>query len=117
MPRVIDTTTIAALAELLERFQDLAFGVIGSESAEVTSVNASTESVHLVEADLNRKGLALLNNSTGYAYVTFSDESSVSLFTLRMAPGSFWTMDPPIYKGVVSCIWTNTNGNMMVTKL
>ena len=88
-----------------------------ADTATLNLVPGSDVSVELVAANAVRKGLILYNNSRSAAFVTYGDTSSSLLYTHRVAPGGFWSMNFPIYRGVISCVWDVADGGMMVTEL
>lgn len=86
-------------------------------SANLTAVPASVSSVVLLAANPAREGVIFFNNSDSICYLAFADESMNELFTELLEGGATYSMDAPIYQGVISGIWVTATGQMQVTEL
>lgn len=88
-----------------------------SSAATLSAVASSVTSVSLLSSNASRKGLILFNDSNSVCYVAFAGTASSTAFTVKMAAGAFYEMPIPVYRGAVSAIWSNANGNMRITEL
>jgi hypothetical protein len=85
-------------------------------SSTLTVVAASTSSVQVLAANGLRQGAIIYNNSSSVCYLAFASSASSGLFTEFLEPGSTFSMDPPIYQGVISAIWASAIGQLQVTE-
>jgi hypothetical protein len=90
---------------------------ISASRAALSSVAASTSSQAAFSARPARKGMVLVNDSAANAYVAFAASATTSAYTLKMAAGSTWIMEAPVYSGQGSVIYDAANGALKVTDL
>lgn len=83
----------------------------------LSNVASSATSVTVVAANASRKGLLIYNDSTKRVYLKFGATASSTSFSVPLEPGSLYTMDPPIYPGIIDGIWTAANGFARVTEM
>lgn len=88
-----------------------------SDTATLTAVSASTSSVQLLASNTNRRGAIFYNNSSSACWVAFASSASNSIFTEYLESGSTYSMDSPVYLGVISAIWQSATGSMQITEL
>ena len=81
-----------------------------------SSVNSGTVSGTILASNTNRNGLLLFNDSTAAFYFNFGTVASTSNYSLKMESGSYYEMNQPIYKGVITGLWSAVNGSLKVTE-
>lgn len=86
-------------------------------SAALSNATNSNSTFTVIAANASRKGLIIHNDSTTTCFYAFAATSSNTAFTLRLTNQSSYSMQPPIYTGVVSAICNATNGASRVTEL
>jgi hypothetical protein len=85
-------------------------------NGSITDVNASnTQAVTLLEANVNRKKLIVINNSTATMYLAFGEVASSTNHTIAIAnDGDGYELEN--FTGIVSAIWTAATGKARVTE-
>jgi hypothetical protein len=80
-----------------------------------SSVPSSTTTQILAAANTNRRSLTIFNNSTAILYVCFSETATQARAKVPIGAGGFYEMPTGVvYTGIVSGIWTDTNGNASI---
>lgn len=88
------------------------------QSAAVTSIVAATTAVTLSAADPDRQGVIIYNNSNAVLYCKFGSGASSSSFTVAIPSNSLFDFTPLVtYKGIISGVWSTSNGNAQVTEV
>lgn len=87
-----------------------------SSTSTPTSVNSSTSSVTILEANVARKGGTIWNRSTADLYIDFDSAASTTDFLARLSAGGYYEI-PFNYTGVISGIWSAANGSALVREL
>ena len=85
-------------------------------TATLSRVTAATSSKQVLAANPDRHGFICYNNSTAVCYLAFADTATNTLFTEQLEPGSTYSMDLPVYTGVISAVWESSNGALQVTE-
>ena len=86
--------------------------------ADVTSVGDEIASTTLLAANADRRGFILFNDSTAICYVKFGVTASTSSFTVRLTPSAVYVSDFPVYRGLVTGIWSaDSGGSMRITEV
>lgn len=86
----------------------------------MAQIPASATAVTLMAANGNRKMGIVHNNSTDILYVKLGPDASLTDYAYRLV--SMATLELPIhddgkvYNGIVTGIWSGTNGNAYVTE-
>lgn len=88
-----------------------------SATSVVTRVNSSITNIILVTANANRKGLLFYNDSTANQFIKLGTPASMTDFSVRITPRSFYEVAAPIYVGRIDVISSSTNGAIQVTEL
>jgi hypothetical protein len=89
-----------------------------SETATVTSVASSATNVKLLDANPDRKGLVVFNDSTQVLRIKYGVTASATSFTIKLAAGDVWTMPlAPVFIGQIDGIWESANGNARISEL
>jgi hypothetical protein len=88
-----------------------------ASTSTLANVSGATSSTTLRAANTSRLGLAVFNDSTASLYIALAATASATAFTVFLAPGAYWVMDPPIYTGLVTGVWTAAAGTARVTEL
>jgi hypothetical protein len=88
-------------------------GALISSTAAPTTVAAVTASAVILAANPDRKGASIRNNSTGTLSLEFGATAVAATAAIKLAAGALYEV-PYDYVGVISGIWTNTNGNALV---
>ncbi len=87
-------------------------------AATVASVAPSTLAQTLKVANTARRGLLVENDSSQKLRVQYGAGASLILFTVSLAPGSYWEMPSPMFTGLVSVIWdAAATGRAVVTEV
>lgn len=109
----IDTTLQA------QQVSVVAGGGGGSSPATgaTTSTAATTSAATLKAANTGRKGLTVYNDSSDTLYVLLGAGTvSTTVFTVQMASETYYEV-PFGFAGVVTGIWSGTNGAARVTEI
>ncbi len=89
--------------------------------ATVTSVPASLTEVTIVDdnegSDDVRRGVHIYNDSTADLYIKFGTGVSTDSFTVKLTGGTFFESAQPLYRGIVTGIWSDAVGSAKVTKV
>ena len=88
-----------------------------ADSASVTAVSSSASNVRLLDANASRRMACIYNNSTADLYVKFGEVASQNSFTKKLATGGYLEMPSPCYTGIIEGIWSEANGNAMITEI
>ena len=86
-------------------------------TATLANVSASVTSVTLRASAATRRGLMIVNESAADLYVKFGATASLTSYTVKMGPGSYYELPSPPYTGVVDGIWSAASGTARVTEL
>ena len=88
-----------------------------AQTATLTSPAASASSAVLLTATNSRRGVIIYNDGSTILYVAFAGTASTSAYTVQIAAGASWALDPSSgYGGVISGIWAGSpTGNARVT--
>jgi hypothetical protein len=91
---------------------------ISSSAAETYSIDDQATSTTLLDANANRKGWAVYNDSTSTCYVKFGATASSTSFTVELIPDAYYEqMGHGVYTGRVDAIWaSNASGAARVTE-
>ncbi|MFN6571176.1 hypothetical protein [Dendronalium sp. ChiSLP03b] len=87
-----------------------------SGTSTPTTVPASITSVTVLDANSNRQGATIWNESTANLYIEFGATATTSAFTAKLSAGGYFEV-PLHYTGVISGIWSAANGNALVREL
>lgn len=82
----------------------------------LNNVAGSASSVTLLAENNSRINASIYNDSSSLLYVKLGSTASISSFTIRLLPYSYWEI-PESYTGVVDGIWANANGYARVDEL
>ena len=92
---------------------------VAASTATLANVAAATSSTTLQASNANRLGLRIFNDSTDTVYVKFGSAASATSFTYRLGAGE--AVELPVagsrYTGIVTGLWTGTNGSARMTEL
>lgn len=88
-----------------------------SSSADVDNLASSASSQTMRDANTDRKGLIIFNDSTAILYVKFGATASTTDFTFRLTPQGVYEMRAPIYTGRIDIIHASENGTVRNTEL
>jgi len=91
---------------------------ISSSAAETYSVDDQATNATLLDANANRKGWAVYNDSTQKCYLKFGATASSTSFTVELIPDAYYEqMGHGVYTGRVDAIWAaNGSGAARVTE-
>jgi len=86
-------------------------------NATITRVASSASSVMLADANRNRRGLTIYNESTANLYVKCNATATTTDYTVKVLPGGYVNFrGNPIYVGRIDGIWSAANGAAQVTE-
>lgn len=89
-----------------------------SANPTLTNVSDSNLNQTLLEANPDRRGVILHNNSTEILYLKYGDTASSTSYTYKINPNAHWEMPFPIYTGRIDGIWaSNGTGAARITEL
>lgn len=90
----------------------------GPDTSSVTSVAASAASVTLLALNADRRGATIFNDSAvANLFLKLGATASLTSFTVKMGPNSFYELTFPTYTGVIDGIWDVAVGSARVTEL
>ena len=123
----VDATTGAAMPVLGEAGAIRVTGNLVVQDPEaslpnaiVSMVTATTDSVLLSAANLNRKQLSIYNSATTDLYLKFAATAALGSFTIRIPPSGYFelTTTNGVYTGPIAGIWrTTTQGSASITEV
>ena len=87
-----------------------------STAANQTSIPASLSNITLLSSNSTRMGATVYNSSSGFLYLILGATASATSFTVPINPGGYYET-PFNYSGIISGIWSNTDGYAMITEL
>jgi hypothetical protein len=88
-----------------------------SATGTLSNIASSATVVTLLALNVARKGVMIFNDSTAQLYVAFAAAASLTNFSIKVAPGGTYVMDPyPIYAGIITGIWDGANGNARMSE-
>lgn len=91
-------------------------GGVVSSLTSLTSVTSSATSVLVLNGNAQRKGAAVMNDSTQILYLKLSPgTASTTSYTVKMAAASYYEL-PYGYVGEINGIWVSANGFAYVTE-
>jgi hypothetical protein len=81
----------------------------------IASAAASTV---LAPANPFRRGLTVFNESTATLFLALAPAASLTVYTVQVVAGAYYELQGmPLYRGIVSGIWSAANGAALVTEL
>lgn len=86
-------------------------------TATITSVSASTSSVLLLAANVNRRQIFMINESSSICRIAFGTTASSTVYTIIFLANQSIVLDFPAYDGVINGIWDIAVGNMRITEV
>lgn len=87
------------------------------KQVRTTTVAISTTSVQFLDADANRKGAVIFNDSARSLYLTFGPTASVTGPTKIIGPYAEWHLPgPAVWCGELSGIRESGSGSLVVTE-
>lgn len=88
-----------------------------STTGAKTNVASSASSVTILASNASRLGMTVYNDSTQVLYLDLTGgTASSSSYSVQLAAGAFYVLDPPFYTGLITGIWASANGNARVTE-
>jgi len=84
--------------------------------ATITSVSATTTSITLLAANVNRRGAFVYNDSTAILYVNFGQTASSTQFAVQVNSETLYEMPHPAFTGELRGAWDATNGSARITE-
>ncbi len=86
-----------------------------SSSANITTVQASTESIQVLPENNSRKGIILYNDSNNIVYISFGSDATLESWSIKIGPFQAYenSLD---YIGSISAIWATLNGSLQITE-
>ena len=89
-----------------------ALKTVGVRSGTATPANvaSSASSVTLIAANTARLAATIYNDSTQVLYVNFGASAASTAFVVKMQPDQYYELPQPAYNGVVTGIWSSSNG-------
>lgn len=104
-------------------FTGVNVSILGKELSESTAlaatlsnVAASTSSVTLLASNANRLGATFQNDSTDILFLKLGSAASTTSYTVRMVGNSYYEI-PYSYTGIVTGVWSGTNGACRVSEV
>ena len=89
----------------------------GASTGTPTSVVAAVADTAILAANANRKTFTVFNDSTANLYLLVgAGAASTTVYTVKMAAGSYYECPYPGYTGQVRGYWDAANGNARVTE-
>ena len=82
--------------------------------AKVSFTTASGADAEILEANEDRLGATVYNNSSIVMYLKLGSSATVDSFTALMSPGAYYEV-PFSYRGSIHAYWA-TSGNALVTE-
>lgn len=87
----------------------------------VTSILASLTEVTIVadnyDSDDTRRGVYIYNDSDADLYIKFGEGVSTDSFTVKIGGGAFFESAQPLYRGIITGLWSEATGSAKVTEV
>ena len=81
------------------------------------SIASSTDSVTILAANLNRKGLSISNISTAKLYLSFTTSATLANCFIEISANAFIILDQQlIVSNAIYGFWASSNGTAQVTE-
>jgi hypothetical protein len=80
-------------------------------------IAASATTEVLAAANGARRGLTVYNESNAVLYLALAPVATLTVYTIQVNPGAYYELPVPVYRGIVSGIWSAANGAALVTEL
>ncbi len=93
---------------------DVAF--VPGQASNITQISSTTGSTLFVGANLSRKMLVIMNDSTASLYVKLGTSATTASFTYKIAAGAYIEMGSG-WIGDISGFWSAVNGSALVTEI
>jgi hypothetical protein len=87
-----------------------------STTSTRTSVAAATSTTTVLAANANRLTALFYNNSSDNLFLALGSGATTTNFTVRISKDGFWEL-PLKYTGIITGVWSGTNGAVRVTEL
>lgn len=124
---IFDTEGVENVAAVIRAFDGDSYAPISNNNrlpvegfrpttATTSTVASSVSNVTLLSANSNRRGATIYNESTSDLYIKLGATASLTDFTVRMIPGSYYE-NPYGYTGRIDGIWVSANGQARMTEL
>jgi len=92
--------------------------VPGPPTAVVSTVARATASGTIVASNANRRGLIVVNDSTGFLFLKMGAGGDSSDWTIRLPPRATWEAEDPAYTGPVTGAWNSVgSGFARITEI
>lgn len=86
-------------------------------TATITSVPSSASSVTLLAANVARRRMIIVNESSKTLFVAFAATATAAAYTVSVSGNSTYQGLLDDYTGIVTGIWSAVNGNARVTEV
>jgi hypothetical protein len=87
-------------------------------TATKTNVTSVTTSVTILAANAARRAALIFNDSTSLLYLSLgTGATSTTSFSVRVAAGTLYVLDIPLWTGAVTGTWSAVNGAARVTDI
>lgn len=86
---------------------------ITSSTAATIEINGADTSTTLLDANPERKGALIWNDSTSNLLIDFDASVSLTSFIVRIYPDGYYEL-PFGYTGIISGIWEAANGKASI---
>lgn len=87
----------------------------GSTTATLANVSGSATSVTLQAANVARRALVIVNDSTATLFVKYGSAASATSYTQQLQAGE--SMREEVYTGIVTGIWDSAVGAARMTEI
>jgi hypothetical protein len=89
-----------------------------STTGTPTNVASSASDVTILASNASRIGAMIMNDSTAVLYLLVgAGTSSVTNYSVKIAAGGYWELQPLLYTGILKGIWASANGYARVTEM
>lgn len=81
-------------------------------------IGAAAATTVLAAANPFRRGLTVFNESTATLFLALAPTASLTAYTVQLVAGAYYELQGmPLYRGIVSGIWSAATGAALVTEL
>jgi hypothetical protein len=87
-------------------------------TATLANIGDAASTTSLIAVNTARLHAMCFNDSASILYINYGASASATAFTYRVEPYGTWTMDLPVYTGVINGFWaTDAGGSARCTEI
>lgn len=86
--------------------------------ATLSTVDASTSGVPLLNANNARKAFTIYNDSSSAMYLAYNNQATNTAYTVKIPANNLYESPPDVtYTGIISALWDSATGSARITEI